>query len=134
MDSYYQGSSLSQDTFVPSCFISVDIFWILLQNFFSTVMIYLGKDPPLTNLDLQLASTTELVTHLQSAWNAPVMRLQSTLSSPGVSKQQTFYSLVNCFSTLVHFQGLQQLFGPLLFFLTIENIRVVLFCSIRFSN
>ena len=101
MDSDYQGSSLSQETFVPSCFISVGIFWILFQNFFSTVMIYLRMDPPLSNLDLQPASTTELVTHLQSAWNAPVMRLQSTLSSPGVSKQQTFYCLVNCFSVLV---------------------------------
>ena len=100
MDSDYQGSILSQNTFVPSCFISVGIFWILLQNFFSTVMIYLRKDPPLSNLDLQPASTTELVMHLQSAWNAPVMRLQSTLSSPGVSKQQTFYCLVNCFSIL----------------------------------
>ena len=96
-----KGSILSQDTFVPSCFISVGIFWILAQNFFSKVMIYLRKDPPLPNLDLQPASTTELVMHLQSAWNAPVMRLQSTLSSPGVSKQQTFYCLVNCFSILV---------------------------------
>ena len=89
MDSDYQGSILSQNTFVPSCFISVGIFWILLQNFFSTVMIYLRKDPPLSNLDLQPASTTELVMHLQSA-----------LSSPGVSKQQTFYCWAYCFSIL----------------------------------
>ena len=60
MDSDYQGSSSLQETFVPSCF----IFWILLQNFFSTVMTYLRKDPPLPNLDLQLASTTELGMHL----------------------------------------------------------------------
>ena len=101
MDSDYQGSSLSQETFVPSCFISVGIFWISAQNFFSMVMIYLRKDPPLPNLDLQPASTTELVMHLQSAWNAPGVRLQSTLSSPGVSKQHIFYCLVNCFSILV---------------------------------
>ena len=79
-------------------------------------MIYLRKDPPLSNLDLQPASTTELVMHLQIAWNAPVMRLQSALSSPGVSKQQTFYCLVNCFS-ISHFQGLQQLFLATVVFL-----------------
>ena len=94
MDSDYQGSILSQETFVPSYFISVDIFWILAQNFFSMVMIYLCKNPSVSNLDLQSASTTELVMHLKSAWNAPVMCLQSTLSSPGVIKQQTFYCLV----------------------------------------
>ena len=84
MDSDYQGSILSQETFVPSYFISVDIFWILAQNFFSMVMIYLCKNPSVSNLDLQSASTTELVMHLKSAWNAPVMCLQSTLSSSGV--------------------------------------------------
>ena len=117
MDSDYQGSILSQNTFVPSCFISVGIFWILLQNFFSTVMIYLRKDPPLSNLDLQPASTTELVTHLQSAWNAPVMRLQSTLSSPGWANTTHFIVWLIASQFWCHLQGLQQLFWATVVFL-----------------
>ena len=135
MDIDYQGSSLSQETFVPSCFISVGIFWILAQNFFSKVIIYLRKDPPLSNLDLQPASTTELVMHLQSACNAPVMRLQMNLEF--TRGEQT--ADISLFGQLLLSFGVtskvcNSYFGPLLFFLTIENIRVMHFCSIRFSN
>ena len=126
MDSDYQGSSLSQETFVPSCFISVGIFWILLQNFFSTVMIYLCKDPPLPNLDLQPASTTELVMHLQSAWNAPVMRLQSTRGGSGQTADILLFGQL-LLNFAVTSKVCNSYFGPLLFFLPIENIRVMLF-------
>ena len=128
MDSDYQGSSLSQEIFVPSCFIFVGIFWILAQNFFSKVMIYLRKDSPLSNLDLQPASTTELVMHLQSAWNAPVMRLQMNLEF--TRGEQT--ADISLFGQLLLSFGVtskvcNSYFGPLLFFLPIENIRVMLF-------